>query len=158
MISTHRSLSSVPMVVLWTVLAVTMTTDQRTDASASTAAKNQVLWLLCYRFIFASFFWPDGSYIWTLFINVFSSPIKSRAQCYASLQSNFHEHLLSHDAGKACHSLHIVWHELFFFSKCNKSYSTWFRFWYTFITFYLRCGCATFLSQCNEVWLAFLCG
>ena len=65
---------------------------------------------------------------------MFSLPIKGRAQCYASLYSNFHEHLRSHDSGKACHkegyiahttkilrisvfvsSLHIVWHGLIVF-------------------------------------------
>ena len=64
----------------------------------------------------------------------FFAPKKCRAQCYASLHSNFHKHLRSHDAGKACHSegyirqtinllriyvyklsLHIVWHDLFAF-------------------------------------------
>ena len=64
------------------------------------------------------------------FINVFSDPIKGKAQCYASLYSDFHEHLWSHNAGKACHregflhkllniyrihvlvlSLHIILHE-----------------------------------------------
>ena len=30
----------------------------------------------------------------------FSAPIKDRAQCYASLHSNFHKYLWSHDAGK----------------------------------------------------------
>ena len=35
-----------------------------------------------------------------LFINVLSVHIKGRAQCYASLHSNFQEYLWSHDAGK----------------------------------------------------------
>ena len=34
--------------------------------------------------------------------NIFAVPIKDRTQCYASLHSDFHEHLLRH-AGKACH-------------------------------------------------------
>ena len=38
---------------------------------------------------------------WRLFINVLSATTKGRAQCYASLHLNFHEHLWSHVAGKA---------------------------------------------------------
>ena len=75
---------------------------------------------------------------WRLFINVFSAPIQGRAQCVASLHSNIHEHMWSHDASKACHregyitqttnihvlriqchvlvfSLHVIWHDLFVF-------------------------------------------
>ena len=36
----------------------------------------------------------------TIHLNVFSAPIKGRAQCDASLHSNFHEHMRSHDAWK----------------------------------------------------------
>ena len=35
---------------------------------------------------------------------MFSTPIKGRAQCYASSHSDFYEHLLSHDTSLACHS------------------------------------------------------
>ena len=68
-------------------------------------------------------------------INVFSVPIKDRANCNASFHSIFHEHLWSHDAGKACNredhitqttnilqihevfvlNIHMVWHDFFVF-------------------------------------------
>ena len=38
----------------------------------------------------------------------YSLMFSGRAECFASLHSDFHEHLLSHDAGKACHKKAIL--------------------------------------------------
>ena len=94
--------------------------------------------------------WRDTKHHWSwnLFINVFSAPIKGRAQCYASLHSNFHEHLWSHDAGKVLCWIFTWFGMICLFSKCNKSSTIRLRSWYT--TFYLRCKCVTFL--CAMQW------
>ena len=60
---------------------------------------------------------------WRLFINVFSAPIKGIARCYASLHSDFHEHLWSHDAGKACHRESYVTQTMY--RLVNLSWAPW---------------------------------
>ena len=92
---------------------------------------------------------------------MFSTPIKGRAQCYASSHSDFHEHLWSHDACKRAmgkvtlHRLPInneyiclCWVSTLFcmiwclFSNCSKSCTKRLRSLY--ITFNLHCEYSTF--------------
>ena len=88
----------------------------------------------------------------------FLCPIKGRAQCFASMHSDFHEHLWSHDAGKAClREGYITW-KLPITNTCacveSPHYLAWFVVCFPivirtllqnfdhYITFYLCCKCA----------------